>query len=724
MKKILSLLLLAIFTFTLSACNLLDKDPEDTRTPQEILADAVIETWDGDVTHLSTMMNLITESGSMEIVTEVVMDMTSDGENQAMNIKMTDRMVETETSTMMYRLQEATIDGVTLDLEMIYHYTDTGVYVYVNIDSIKEFIEANGDLPTEVVDALDAFGVTEDWIKLSFDDNLNDIVKMELLNNFLKDTLLHMNGPDFFDNFRDDIITELDLDPLTVGLDIDEMVTALANEDFDTFKTLLDATDFAQILEGLDLVLLAPGMVEQLNLDTEDLTLRGLDVPATTAAITANGLLGYLETATQTDKDLLIQYYIVEGIINQPDFETIPGFDFASFVEALLAVDIEQLELETMIDVEALYNAIYAGQDAFDLYISVLETTNPIQASMLAPFSETVLFLEDYKYIADDITYAFENLSVFDKYFDMSTYIEMGVSTVDLVKNEDLTIQTNMTMGNTMYDDLFDDLLLDAYNYLDGFESFDLPYVENINCPIGEECETFEEYQMIKDNLGLLANINMMSLYDPSNLNEMHMEIDLAPFMNSMAQIDEDMNSDDLEYSVPTFNTVKIMQDYKKDIEIIAPTVFVDMNPVFDKLGKLALLGEVRSMLDDVSYFYMSNPLEFPVAQAVMPLTDFEDNYYVYLNEVFDNEMSTITIGGTISEPTYSINLYWADGTSVLTEPITLTALDIIFDGGVPTQTTLDGLLVKVDNDNFYLSKLLLVMMMQEDDNYDDGYYD
>ncbi|PAT02006.1 hypothetical protein CI105_03865 [Candidatus Izimaplasma bacterium ZiA1] len=723
MKKILSLLLLAIFTFTLSACNLLNKDPEDTRTPQEILADTVVDTWDGDVTHLSTMMNLISESGSMEVVTEVIMDMTSDGENQAMSIKMTDKIVETETSTMMYRLQETTFDGLTLDLEMIYHYTDTGVYVYVNIDSIKEFIEANGDLPTELVDAFDAFGITEDWIKLSFDDNLNDIVKMELLNNFLKDALLHMNGPDFFDSIRDEIILELGLDPLTVGLDLDEMVNALADEDFETFKGLIDDTDFAQIIDAIDINVLAPGMVEQLSIDSVELTSRGLDVPTTSTSITTNGLLGYLETATQTDKDILVQYYIVEGIINQPDFETIPGFDFAAFVEALLAVDIDQLELETMIDIESLYNAIYAGQDAFNLYVTNLAITDPIQASLLTPFSETVLFLEDYKYIADDVVYAFENLSVFDKYFDMTTYIDMGASTVELVKNEDLTIQTNMTMGNDMYDDLFDDLLLDIYNYLDGFDSFELPYVENISCPVGEVCEPFEDYQMIKDNLGLLADIGMMALYDPSNLNEMHMEIDLAPLMNSMAQIDADMNSEDLEYSVPTFNTVKIIQDYKKDIAITTPATFVDMNPVFDKLGKLMLLGEIRSMLDDVAYYYTINPLEFPVAQAVMPFTDFDDNYMVSINEVFDKEMSTFTIGGTLLAPTYTLNLYWIDGTSVFTEPVSLTTLDLVFDSGIPTKTVLDSLLAKIDTDNFYLSKLLLVMMMQEEDNYDGGYY-
>ena len=90
MRKILSLTLLGLLLVTLAACggkktiipdDILDcitdpnaegcddiiPDPTDNRSAEEILADSIIQNWDGDVTHLNNLLAAMDFTNSMEM---------------------------------------------------------------------------------------------------------------------------------------------------------------------------------------------------------------------------------------------------------------------------------------------------------------------------------------------------------------------------------------------------------------------------------------------------------------------------------------------------------------------------------------------------------------------------------------------------------------------------------------------------------------------------------
>ena len=112
MKKILSLLLVMMITLGLVACGGNDDPPEDlvdcflnpegegcpvvepgdTRTTEEIIADGVIDAWDGELTHLNTMLGNMNFDSAMEFRTEFNLEIVDDlDENHFVNAIVTDK---------------------------------------------------------------------------------------------------------------------------------------------------------------------------------------------------------------------------------------------------------------------------------------------------------------------------------------------------------------------------------------------------------------------------------------------------------------------------------------------------------------------------------------------------------------------------------------------------------------------------------------------------------
>jgi len=192
MKKILSLVLLAVFMLTLAACgedspikidDILDcisnpdteecqgliDDVTDERAAKEILADTIVANWDGDLSHIIALLDIIDFSDSMEVETEFSFSIMEDGENHYIHVVMIDRSVDNEEGMILHRTLDLDFDGEKLLIETIFQEVETGVHVFINFAPLRELLIEDGD--DELIDVLDILGANEDWFMFKFDDS-------------------------------------------------------------------------------------------------------------------------------------------------------------------------------------------------------------------------------------------------------------------------------------------------------------------------------------------------------------------------------------------------------------------------------------------------------------------------------------------------------------------------------------------------------------------------
>ena len=759
MKKILSLLLVALFVIGLAACSGTDVIPQDIidcvlnpegegcgelipgddRTAGEIAADLIENNWNGDLTFLSIMMENMDFEDSMEFSAEINLEVEAmeDGVlvTHALNGILIDKYQYLETGTLMHRLITVNTDGETMYSEVIYQEVDTGVIVYLNVADIKAKLAE--DTP-EVLDALDTVGMTEDWLMFRFDDTLANLIEIEVMKDMLFDIFFLEYGNSFFYDLQDEMELELGVGLLSsYGIDLGSIVQNIVDADYDAVQLAIDSIDYETLILDLDMVHLVPEVVLLLEEYQVELDAIGFNTAARIAYIQANGteaLLNDLNTAEistlldiiadaemeEGDVDLSDMYdayvddeldhFMVMLFLNQPEEELmglyeIPGFDFDLFKSAMDELDYDAFYLEE-IDVELLADTVYEGQDAFDLYLVDLALTAPETASILMSFSGSVLELEPYMLYIDDVNYALDNISMFEDYVSLPYYLENEIVTLDLAQTPNNEILTTITLNGSETSQLFVDVMADAYLFLEGFETFDLPYVQHLNCPVGEECEDFTEYLEIIQDLGELGNVEMEALFNPLDQSEMEMTIDFTSLVNSLLAFDDENEA--------IVNDLSVIISMDENTTVTVPTEVSSVNEVAEDFAQVYLNDMAYEIVKDALEFYTENPLDFALGNHAL------DTYegYVDVSLAFDEVKSLITVGGTSSLPTISLTLYWADGSLVFDQPISLSYLDDILNGDMPSAAQYQALLDGVNQDNFHMSKMIIIFLFSESDVY------
>ena len=716
-----------------------DNTPIDTRTPEEILADAIVESWDGELTHLEAMINNMNFDASMEFITEFnleIVETTDDGtETHLINVIVADNYQYLTEGTVMHRNIALNFDGEIHYIDFMFEEVATGVVVYINIADIKDTLVTEGP---ELLDYLDTLGATEDWLMFRFDDTLANVIELEVIKDMMVDIFFLQMGETFFYDLQDELDTELDLlIPLlsTYGIDLGLFVDHIIDEDFDAAELLLDAVDYETLIFDLDAAYLVPELSAGLLENKTELDLATFATDAQILYLETNGTEAWLMNLTDAEIVILIDvlvdnpntdpnvpdfsdmydayldndldHFIVMFILDNADvelaLEDIPGFDFAAYYAAMDALDYEAFYLET-VDMQLLADAIYAGQDAYDIFVLALNLTAPETASILEAFSGVVLELEPYMLYIDDMNYVFDNLYVFEDYIDLQYYLDNDIVTMSIDQTEDFEIETTIVFDGSETSSLFVDVLADTYWFLNDMESFEMPLIDYLNCPAGETCETFADYITIIADLNQLGYIDMVTVYDPSNPGEYTTVIDFVDFANSLVALDE---------GDAVFNDFSVKFTVRETGTVTLPTVTADVNEIAQDFAKVSLNFMTYDFVRDALEYYVDNPLEFSLGDH--SLDSYDD--YMYPSLAFDANMSYITVGGSVLAPTISCTLYWADGTLVFTEPITLAYLDGIMDTGIPTAAEYQMLLSKVDEANWNMSKMIMVFLFSEFDN-------
>ncbi len=721
-------------------------DPNDDRSAAEVLADAVIDNWDGGLDHLQNAVANMDFSNSMEFVTEFNMTVTDTFEGSEevhnVNIVVTDDYLYLENGTVMERNIAMTFEGEVHFIDFIFEETATGVIVYLDITDIRDTLaEEDGQ---EVLDALDALGATENWLMFSFDDTLENVIELEVLKEMTVDIFFIQMGDSFFYDLQSMLDDELDLlipTLSTYGIDLGLFVDEIIDEDFDAAQVLLEGVDYETLILDLDQAYLVPEIIGLLNEYSVELQAEAFSVPTAIAYLTANGTEAWINSLGSMDISILLDvigedyvngptvpdlsdmfdayhvgeldHFIMMFFLNDPEVEmslrSVPGFDFDLYYAAMDALDYDayyaEMDLMTIDDARALGDAIYGGQDAFDSYVLALALTSPETASIYAAFSGVVGVVEPYMVVVDDFNYVFDNLYVFDDYLDLQYYLDQEIISMDVVETEDFQIETTVVFDAASSSQLFIDLFADAYSFLDGMQSFEMPIPDVAGCALDPECNYLEDYFTVVEDLNSLGYAEMVALYNPSDPTEFSVVVDFTDLMQSINALENDesvVNDFYVTYTVRDTAVVGIPEDTS------------DVNQIAQDFAKVSL--------NFMAYDYVRNVMQFYVDRPTQLLNDLGashslDHYEWYMNPslAFDAEMSYITVGGDAANPTISVTLYWADGTEVFTEPITLSYLDGILDNEMfPSAADYQLLLSKVDEDNWNMSKMIIVFLFTD----------
>lgn len=746
MKKAL-LLFLAVFTvFGLAACDLGQGEIDDIlnclETPEDpeclvdgLYVDQLVAEWDGTLQHLSNVMDNMDFSTAMTQTSTILIQVVEGGDVIDVEVVTTDSFVFGEFNKVHREMtQTLNIMGeeISFTSEVIYEEVPTGVHVYFNTGSIKDLLVEQG--LSEIVQGMSDLGLAEDWVLFQFDDTLENVIEIEVLRNMLKEVLFQEIGATAFYDLQDEIELELGFDFEAYGIDLGLFADYVLDGQLEQAEAMINAIDFENLKSDFDVLVMADMLSNQLVTDQAaiEAALPGYDFQNQLVFLETNGVMAWYhqlaaEEVTYFDsvyfqdplaqiyinfQDGTLPYFLFTTFLMESEFELreIPGFDYDLMVQNAELLDYEALVLED-VNLVLLFEAILAGQTEFDAFVTGLETTAPNTALILAPWSESMTYLDDVRTLIDDIELGFENLDMFSEYFTLEYYVQGNMAMIDVEANSNNEMVTNIVFDN--YGSLFGDLINDLYWYLDSFQMVDMPYVDPINCPAGEYCEMLP-IDMIEGELNSLGPINMSMVFDPLDPDYMIMNVELQEVFNEYY---EGMTGE-----ASPLQLVSITIEMEEGGEVIIPTVYSDVNQAAENFAKFSLYFYIYDIMDDLEW----DMVEYgDYSELVGVTTSFADTEFD-LSLAFDIELSTITVSGTVDNPVISIDLYWVDGTRVFTAPITLDELQpVIGNGsGAPDAAEYAMYLGKVDPANYATTKLILMYLLQDDSNdYDDYYY-
>jgi predicted heme/steroid binding protein len=712
----------------------------EEQTPEELLAQYIVDNWDGSMDHIETLLDSMDMSTGVEMTTEFNLEVEDEfGDVEFVNIVQTDKMTYGD-YTMIHRTMEVESVEDYFEYEIVLEEVETGVRVYFNTEFLRGMLLTNENDPDgEIQAVLDTFDANNQWFMFKFDDSLEDVIQLEVLKEMLQERFIKEFGATFFYDLQDELELETGIDFSAHGVDLGLLFDYVYADDWANAEAQLMNIDVYGILHEADLELITPEVILALQDLEADLLLAdpSFVLQPHVDYLNLNGTEMWLETLTDEDIALFLevlvdpeartifeQYnagtldeYIVDQLFADPDFvaglSDIPGLDVAAFETALQALDFDAFYLESP-DLMLLPQALYDGQIAFDNFVTNLALTSPQTASLLAPFSGTVLYLEDYMVIIDDIEYGLENLVIFEPYFTSDYWLDEELLVMDIAIGEDFVIDTILTLDSSQTSELFIDILGDVWTYADGFQTFDMPYVQYVNCPAAAECMPFEEYAEILDVLSQLGDTVVTMSYDPSNPDHMVTEIQFNGFLNSLLALDE--SPDEILDASVTITVAEFEGE-------TAPTDVTDLNMRAEEFARFSLVLLAYEYLEEASEYYADNPDQINVQFGnQISLDSFTD--YVYASDAFDQNMSYIEVSGSVLNPVFEIQLYWIDGTPVFTEALGWDELlDLVGPGtGAPARADYLSFLAYVDEANFNLTKLALVFLWEQDDYYYEDY--
>ena len=297
---------------------------------------------------------------------------------------------------------------------------------------------------------------------------------------------------------------------------------------------------------------------------------------------------------------------------------------------------------------------------------------------MLEPLFGT----SDFDSVYDEMEAAYDEIyEKIMKYTEFSYLDEFEHGDVTVEQTSDNMILTTIEMQGAMLAELFESMIKDMFEQLAEYDEL----YEN-----PDEILEDPNYIEFKEELMTFKPALMEVLYDPVNYSHMRINIDATDTMNDF--FDE---MDDIRPMTEFSLTVEI----NDTATITLPTTFGDANQAAEEAGKLALIEEVRWLMDDAQRFKGEG-------------THRLDEITSYSFAIFDQELSTITV----SQDTVTGTFYYVDGISVFNGAIQYSDFIDAYDNfqDQPNRVDLLTMINLVDDDTFSLTRFIAAAMIEE----------
>lgn len=291
----------------------------------EVLANMIVDNWDGSLQFLGLMMAGMDFSEAMTMTFELEFEVTEDiDEIHYFDAVVTDRYLYAATGDIMHRTIDLDIDGeMQLSLGMIYEEVDTGVHLYIEYRPILDFI---AQFDSVTVDTMGYAGLDDQWALFQIDDSLQNIVEVEVVKDMLVSLFFQQMGDSFFDDAQLELEGAIGFDLNQYGVDFDAFIDLLIAEDIAAAQLMLEGIQLDAIVLHLDHMLVAWQLHALLQSHATELANAGFDVTK----------LALLDTATENPTTMEME--VNEPI--DPTKGTVVFFQSLTQVELDLLVDI------------------------------------------------------------------------------------------------------------------------------------------------------------------------------------------------------------------------------------------------------------------------------------------------------------------------------------------------------------------------------------------------
>lgn len=695
MKKILAFTMLILVTITLSACGLFgskkDKDPE---IDAEALANAIVNSFNGDVTYLLEAIDTMSfEMGSQkEAVLELGVRMggTSSSVTVFVTLDSTQymtpngfvvkEMIALESIDYLYRFEIITV-------------SESGeLVVYIHTKTLFDYIYDNTGLQLK-----SAFGLEHDWVRFDVLDTLATFVEIEILKEFVTGNLLYQLPVSSLVALDQSLSNMLQVDLAFYHVSLADFYETLLTFDQRAIENYLYAIDYEGVALAIETQFIVPNLLLLIEEYRSELTDIGYDVDALIATLENEGILTFVSQledpdfealkALLTDETLIemvehyeqgtLLNYLLTTALSQYEYtlRQIEGFDYDGLYTLVNTLDMTVLSEGLMeLDVEGLIQHIQ--NNTVNAYIDALEHREVYQVfDYLRPILNQVASALEAQRNMENTLDAFSNLQ---HYLDLSTYLNHALMSPTVAKNAEHEVITSFPITPAMLQEVIEGFLNDAYISL---------------ISAGMEVDPFElDTDALASMLSSMENVMVDFTYKPADLSYMVLHADLYPVLNMM-----ELNG--------TFTKAILTVTNRQAQTVDIPTETSSLNMLIEDVAKLMLLDKAATYLRTYESYAMMNNLYYGQTMSLREMLP-----YIHAVGVFDLDLSYVSKDAYNN---YTIDLFYLDQERVFVLPLSLNQINGVFSFPM-NRTKIQTGLNYINDDSFYMTRLLLLYLADE----------
>jgi len=244
---------------------------------EEVLANYVVDNWDGTLQFLGLTMANMDFSTGMTMEMEANFEVSEDiDETHFINAIVTDSYLYGELNSMK-RVIDLEVDGeFDITVSFIFEEVSGGAYIYMEYRPILDFIQQENPA---IVDNLSWIGLDSQWALFKVDDSLQNVIQVEVIKDMLVSLFFSEMGEMFFYDVQEQMIEEaIGFDLNQYGVDLGAFVDLLIEEDFTGAQAMLDGVMIEDIVLHLDHMYLAWRLYGPASFHSAELTDAGFDV--------------------------------------------------------------------------------------------------------------------------------------------------------------------------------------------------------------------------------------------------------------------------------------------------------------------------------------------------------------------------------------------------------------------------------------------------------------